>query len=432
MRYFLDSEFSEGAVIELISLAIVAEDGRELYVQSSEFTPQLASDWVKEHVFPHLTLCPHQDEQSLASDLVNHYVYGQCTFTDPATGIAGAQTDCLWRTCEQIALEIRAFCDPEKYGEPEFWGWCAGYDFVVLCQVFGTMMDLPAGFPHYIRELQYLLDKYQIKDEQLPAQSENAHNALADAHYLKLLYGSLMIMPFWKPTQAIRESITGRDETIPPVSEHSFLWQVDQQVRDRFFAFSEQHAESWSQRYVESRDLKYQDFVGRWHNGELIEKGDPRLDEQGNLRSTSPDEEITPEVIERIGGYVDRLGLVTTGGDGGHADELVIDLSEEQETKQVWYARETKDTLAVSAAYFEHLLACLANQKFIHDVNADGVASGEDSVKAKQREIQGAIDEAYRYGHDLLQKHCVVRDALPKEREHVSPIVNPVANSEHI
>lgn len=335
MRYFIDTEFSDTSTsVELISLAIVAEDGRELYVQSVEFTPQLASDWVEEHVFPHLDLCPHDEnedehEHDLIWDLNGHYNHGQCTFSDLEKGIIGAQTDCFWRTCEQIALEIRAFCDPEKYGKPEFWGWCAGYDFVVLCQVFGTMMDLPAGFPHYIRDLQYLLDKYQIQDEQLPAQPENAHNALADARYLKRLYGSLMVMPFWEPTRAIRESITGRHGTVPTVSERSFIWQIEPQVRDRFFAFSEQYAESWSPRTVGSLDLKYRDFVGVYHNGKLIEKGDPRLDEQGNVRASS-DAEITPEVSRPIGGCVGQEALVTTGGDNGPELLLPVGMTEEE------------------------------------------------------------------------------------------------------
>mgnify|MGYP007132577418 CR=1 FL=1 len=45
MRYFLDTEFQEdGETIRLISLALVADDGREFYAQAAEYDPAGASD----------------------------------------------------------------------------------------------------------------------------------------------------------------------------------------------------------------------------------------------------------------------------------------------------------------------------------------------------------------------------------------------------
>ena len=38
MKYFIDTEFvDDGKTIDLISIGIVAEDGRELYVESADF-----------------------------------------------------------------------------------------------------------------------------------------------------------------------------------------------------------------------------------------------------------------------------------------------------------------------------------------------------------------------------------------------------------
>lgn len=183
MRYFLDSEFIDtGSLIDLISIALVCEDGRELHLQSSEFDAWSASRWVKEHVFPHLAFCPHlkrdTDEPVLTHDLAEHY--GQLD--------ADIHPGCLWRTRDQIRDEVAAFCDPKQYGTPEMWGWCAAYDFVALCQLFGTMMDLPQGYPHYIRDVQYLLDEMSIADCSLEAMLPvpgTAHNALDDARYIR-------------------------------------------------------------------------------------------------------------------------------------------------------------------------------------------------------------------------------------------------------
>ena len=55
MKYFLDTEFIEdGVKIDLISIGIVAEDNRSLYMQNVECAFGYASDWVWRNVFPHL------------------------------------------------------------------------------------------------------------------------------------------------------------------------------------------------------------------------------------------------------------------------------------------------------------------------------------------------------------------------------------------
>lgn len=55
MRYWFDTEFIEnGKTIELLSIGIVAEDGRVLYLESSECNANGASPWVIENVLPHL------------------------------------------------------------------------------------------------------------------------------------------------------------------------------------------------------------------------------------------------------------------------------------------------------------------------------------------------------------------------------------------
>src|SRR5260221_101420 len=112
IRYFYDTEFIEdGHTIDLISIGIVAEDGRELYMQSCEFDPDKASPWVQEHVLTSLIVCPR-----LSGNVRGLYAHeeGQCTFDNPIKGIAGAYADCPWRTREQIKREILAFMDIEQ------------------------------------------------------------------------------------------------------------------------------------------------------------------------------------------------------------------------------------------------------------------------------------------------------------------------------
>lgn len=81
MRYFLDTEFVEdGRTIDLLSIGIVAEDGRELYLQTerAEFYhayPQYCpNDWVRKNVVPHLNAT--RTSHSQIQKQILEFVYG--------------------------------------------------------------------------------------------------------------------------------------------------------------------------------------------------------------------------------------------------------------------------------------------------------------------------------------------------------------------
>ena len=152
MRYFLDTEFNEMGPhlpIDLISIGIVAEDGREFYAISTEFRAEDCNDWVQKSVLPHL-------------------------LGTVRAGIGQA-------SLKEIREALLKFCGPERYGRPEFWGYFADYDWVVFCQIFGTMVDLPKGWPMYCRDLEQWCDK--LGNPKLPKQASTEHNALCDARW---------------------------------------------------------------------------------------------------------------------------------------------------------------------------------------------------------------------------------------------------------
>lgn len=155
VKYFLDTEFIEAGrknPLQLISIGIVCEDGREGYSVSNEFDETLASDWVKENVISKLNpMIPRQP---------------------------------VW----MIAKEVEQFI-LEGSGKPEFWAYYADYDWVVFCQMFGTMMDLPKGFPMYCRDIKQLCD--DLGNPRLPKQESGEHNALEDARWNKQAYDYL-------------------------------------------------------------------------------------------------------------------------------------------------------------------------------------------------------------------------------------------------
>lgn len=169
MKYFIDTEFIESGPsrpIQLISIGIVAEDGREMYAISSEFRAGDASDWVRRNV---LAQIPESEiRQSV-----------------PLRRIAELVLEFVW---------------PDDAREkPEFWGYYADYDWVVFCQMFGTMMDLPDGFPMYCRDIKQLCD--DKGNPKLPEQGSGEHNALVDARWNKVAWEFLNAEPTTEGTK---------------------------------------------------------------------------------------------------------------------------------------------------------------------------------------------------------------------------------------
>jgi len=149
MKIFFDTEFHEdGKTIDLISIGMVAEDGRQYYTVSSEFDYGYAmqNEWLLENVLKHL---PERT---------------------------------AWKTRAQIRADVLKFVG----NSPEFWAYYADYDWVVLCQLYGTMMQLPSGWPMYCKDLKQLCaDK---GNPELPKQAGAEHNALYDALHNMIIY----------------------------------------------------------------------------------------------------------------------------------------------------------------------------------------------------------------------------------------------------
>lgn len=153
MKIFFDTEFIEdGKTIDLISIGLVREDGAELYRECKECDLSKASPWVRENVLPHLS---------------------------------GKKTSRF-----DIQRDIVAFVG----SNPEFYAYYASYDWICLCQLFGTMMDLPKDFPMFPIDLKQYL--WMIGNPPLPKQMSTEHNALADAYWNMEVYAKVILEDF--------------------------------------------------------------------------------------------------------------------------------------------------------------------------------------------------------------------------------------------
>ena len=248
MKYFIDTEFLEGTqrkgfmgmgktkpTIDLISIGIVCEDGREYYAISKDFNlkeawnrydikkdfgkPQGLGDkkvyWIRDNVL-----------KPIYNELIKLEIDNYKGFTDPYYELELDFTYKVFKrlikkygkTNKQIAKEVKHFvanrpieANKEQWildydtKDVSFYGYYADYDWVVFCWLFGRMIDLPKGFPMYCNDLKQILDEYcelkrskpfELKEKYLemlkkdinyPKQT-NEHNALVDARWNKQLY----------------------------------------------------------------------------------------------------------------------------------------------------------------------------------------------------------------------------------------------------
>lgn len=180
MKFFFDTEFIEnGSTIDLISLGMVREDGKELYFQIDTCDFTKASDWVWRNVCPHLN---HFDFQSRGRSCAKVGVDATLKGSRCHSGQVGKDT-CHWRSRSEARELILEFVDPLKtpyHTPPEFWAYYADYDWVAFCQLFGRMIDLPRHFPMYCKDLKQLADEVGNPKFESP---QNEHDALADAKW---------------------------------------------------------------------------------------------------------------------------------------------------------------------------------------------------------------------------------------------------------
>jgi len=166
VRIYYDTEFIEdGRTIDLISIGLVTQYNREYYAVNADMPVDRVRThpWLRDNVWPQLPKISAAGGGAAAAarlDLLNPTV----------------------RSRERIAHEVRAFllADGET---PELWADYAAYDHVVLCQLWGTMADLPMRLPMFTHDLQQEIEKMPAGDP--GPKVGNIHHALDDARHAR-------------------------------------------------------------------------------------------------------------------------------------------------------------------------------------------------------------------------------------------------------
>lgn len=167
-RWALDTEFLEdGKTIELISIALVnLNTGQEYYAGNADcdIDRVRADEWLSINVMPHLPAFG-RGAPSMPSD-----------FWKPRSEIRKDLLRLFGVVRGEVHHDLR----------PEIWADHASYDWVVLCQIFGRMIDLPKGMPMYCLDLMQRLWDLGVPHSEMPQQEPSTkHSALEDARWLK-------------------------------------------------------------------------------------------------------------------------------------------------------------------------------------------------------------------------------------------------------
>ena len=168
MIYYFDTEFVEsGATLHPISIGIVAEDGREMYLIADNCTDARGlvgveqATWLQANVFERLRPTRYPN---LRFEFVG---------------------DFKARILEFIGDDAA----------PEFWAYYAAHDWVVLCNLMGGMMALPESWPRLCRDLRVELDRDPETKNVTDEGRADEHNALADARWVRDTRRRMLVDP---------------------------------------------------------------------------------------------------------------------------------------------------------------------------------------------------------------------------------------------
>lgn len=163
-RFFIDTEFNEVTettadgrkvpVIDLISIGVVAEDGREYYAVSNEFNRVATEqdEWMADNV---LSKLPPESE---------------------------------WKSRAEIARDLNEFFGKQPL---RLYYWVAAADAVAISQLLSpSFLQLPRNISQVMYDLGQCYQMFDAPQGIVPAHPEDKdrHTAIADARWLKQLY----------------------------------------------------------------------------------------------------------------------------------------------------------------------------------------------------------------------------------------------------
>lgn len=182
MKVFFDTEFTGlHKDTTLISIGLVAENGKQFYAEFTDFDESQCNDWIEENVLKNLILSGNDIlAEELASD-------------NDVTVVLGNKKDVRF----ELSKWFNQFSEVQPISD------VCHYDMVLLIDLFGGAFDLPENVSavchdinqdiarHYGISEREAFDKSRegiIKDLCAEEIKGDKHNALYDAEVIKAIY----------------------------------------------------------------------------------------------------------------------------------------------------------------------------------------------------------------------------------------------------
>ena len=173
MKIFFDTEFT-GLHQEttLISIGLVAENGRQFYAEFTDYDEDQIDDWLQENVIDNLI----------------YHDSAPRSYTDGAhTGRVGDRS--------YVAQQLEQWFKSLNANRFEMWSDCLAYDWVLFCQLWGGALNVPKWIYYIPFDLSTLFKIYDVDPDisredfsGWVAKDKNKHNALWDAKVIKACY----------------------------------------------------------------------------------------------------------------------------------------------------------------------------------------------------------------------------------------------------
>lgn len=184
MKVFFDEEFTGlHQFTTLISIGLIAEDGRTFYAEFNDYDESQIDDWLKENVIANLLMEPPPPDQD------EYYTKSRFKKDIPLTKLSCVQ---MRGNSEEIKKELEIWLSEAE--SIELWSDCLSYDFVLFNQLWGHAFNIPKHvyyIPFDICTMFKLLNiDPDINREEFSGMIEGAekHNALWDAKVIKACF----------------------------------------------------------------------------------------------------------------------------------------------------------------------------------------------------------------------------------------------------
>lgn len=187
MNLYFDTEFTGlRKNTTLVSIGVVADDGKKFYAEFTDFDEKQCDQWIEDNVLKHLILNGNDNLDARLGEGEN------------TTVVLGCKDDIKNELADWIS----------QFESVQFVSDVCHYDFVLLIDLFGTAWDFPKNVSAYCHDInQDIARHYGISEKDAFDMSRedivfelyqrvidgSKHNALYDAEVIRAIYRKIAI-----------------------------------------------------------------------------------------------------------------------------------------------------------------------------------------------------------------------------------------------